>query len=63
MMLGRIVDLNAVIALSAGKLSFELKLPMADSIISATARAYDAVLWSQDGDFKDIPRAQYVEKK
>jgi len=41
---GKIVDLDREVALIAAKLSFELKLPMADSIILATARANDAIL-------------------
>jgi predicted nucleic acid-binding protein len=36
---------------------------MADSIILATARAYNATLWTQDEDFKDIEGVKYIEKK
>jgi predicted nucleic acid-binding protein len=39
------------------------KLPMADSIILATARANDAILWTQDEHFKGLPHVKYVEKK
>ena len=49
---GAVVDLNASLALSAAKISREEQLPMADSIILATARACGATLWTQDGDFK-----------
>lgn len=59
---GQIVDLDTTIALSAAKLSLELKLPMADSLILATARAYDATLWSQDTDFEHIPGVKYIRK-
>lgn len=59
---GRIVELDTSLALSAAKFSLELNLPMADSIILAAARAYDAVVWTQDADFKDIPKVQYIEK-
>lgn len=45
---GRVIDLTASISLSAASISAELKIPMADSLILATAYAYDAVLWSQD---------------
>ncbi|NLG84431.1 MAG: type II toxin-antitoxin system VapC family toxin [Firmicutes bacterium] len=47
---GRIVELDLPLALNAAKLSSELKLPMADSIMLATARAYGALLWTQDAD-------------
>mgnify|MGYP001567256979 CR=1 FL=1 len=59
---GRVVALDASLALSAAKISSEMKLPMADSIILATARAYDAKLWTQDADL-NLEGVQYVEKK
>jgi predicted nucleic acid-binding protein len=39
---GRVANLDAELALDAAKTSFETKLPMADSVILATARAYKA---------------------
>ena len=60
---GRVVDLNATLALEAASLSHELRLPMADSIILATARAHKAVLWTQDEDFKGISGVRYVAKE
>jgi len=63
MMQGVLVDLDAFIALSAAKISIELKLPMADSIMLATARAFGATLWTQDDDFEKIEGVQYIPKK
>jgi toxin FitB len=60
---GRVIDLNQTLALSAAKLSVDLRLPMADSIILATARAHQAILWTQDADFKDIDGVQYIERE
>ena len=60
---GKIVDLTQELALVAGVLSLEHKLPMADSMILATARAHDATLWTQDEDFKDLEGVRYIEKK
>lgn len=60
---GKVIDLDREIALMAADLSLELKLPMADSIILATARAHDAILWTQDEHFKDIEGVKYKEKK
>src|SRR3989338_2875570 len=54
MMQGRIIDLDSALAMTAAKLGYELKLPLADSIILATARQHDAALWTQDEDFKSI---------
>ncbi len=60
---GQVVDLDASLALSAAKTSITLGLPMADSIILATARASEATLWTQDGDFEGIDDVQYIERK
>jgi predicted nucleic acid-binding protein len=60
---GGVVDLDREIALIAADLSIELKLPMADSIILATARAHNATLWTQDEHFKDIEGVNYIEKR
>ena len=59
---GNVVNLDNTLALSAAKLSLAMKIPMADSIILATARFHDAVLWTQDGDFEGVAGVQYVEK-
>ncbi|MEX0828115.1 MAG: type II toxin-antitoxin system VapC family toxin [Haliea sp.] len=59
---GRVVEFDADIALRAAKLSIEHKLPMADAIILATASAYDAVVWTQDADFRKIEGVQYIPK-
>jgi predicted nucleic acid-binding protein len=63
MSLGREVDLNREIAVSAAQISLELKLAMADSIILATAQAFGATLWTQDEHFRDIPGVNFIAKK
>ena len=60
---GRVIDLDDSLALAAAELSYELKLPLADSIILATARAHNATLWTQDAHFKDLEGVQYIEKQ
>ncbi len=60
---GGVVDLDARIALSAARISLEYKLPMADSVVLATARAHGATLWTQDADLKDLPGVQYRKKR
>jgi predicted nucleic acid-binding protein len=59
---GMIVDLNSTLAMNAARLSLELKLPMADAIILATARAYNAILWTQDEHFSGIEGVKYAAK-
>lgn len=59
---GRVVDLISSTALMAAKLSLDLRIPMADSIILATAQAHGAVLWTQDDDFEGLPGVRYFPK-
>ena len=60
---GKVIDLCPSIAMSASKLSLSHNLPMADSIILATARKYEATLWTLDSDFKNIKGVEYYSKK
>ena len=60
---GSVVDLTASIAMNASKLSLRHNLPMADSIILATAKAYDCIIWTQDSDFQNLKRVKFFPKK
>jgi len=60
---GTVVDLNVSLTISASKLSLEHNLPMADSIILATALEFNAILWTQDADFKNMSNVKYFPKK
>ena len=60
---GQVVEVDSALALSAARISFDLKLPLADSVVLATARARDAVLWTPDADFKEMDTVRYVPKK
>ena len=59
---GRVVDMDGTLALAAAKLSVQEKLPMADSIILATAREHRAILWTQDSDFEGHEDVRYRPK-
>jgi toxin FitB len=60
---GMVVDLDAPLSMAAARLSIEHRLPMADSVILATAQSCAAVLWTQDADFKGIPGVEYRKQK
>jgi toxin FitB len=60
---GVVVHLDERIALNAARVSADLKIPMADSIVLATARTHGAIVWTQDEDFKDLPNVQYRRRK
>lgn len=56
---GRLADLTAPLAMEAARLSHRQRLPMADSIMLATARACGATLWTQEADFDGIAGVRY----
>lgn len=58
----RVVDLDSSIALGAARLGAELGLPLADSVILATARAHKALIWTQDADFRKIDGVRFPRK-
>ena len=60
---GKVIDLTAKLAIDASKLSLQHGLPMADSIILATAQVFNATIWTQDTDFKNISGVNYFPKK
>lgn len=59
---GRVIELDATLAIEAARLSAIEQLPMADSIILATARMHHAVLWTQDADLARFPNVQFIKK-
>jgi predicted nucleic acid-binding protein len=60
---GTVVDLTAALAIAASKLNLEHNLPMADSIILATAKEVNATIWTQDSGFKNMDDVKYFPKK
>ncbi|MBX3287890.1 MAG: type II toxin-antitoxin system VapC family toxin [Acidobacteria bacterium] len=58
MLSGRVVELDLSLSLEAAK----LRLPLADSIIYATAQRFDATLWTQDEHFENLPNVRYFAK-
>lgn len=60
---GRIVPLDSGLALSAAKLGIDHKLPLADSIIFATAQQFSATVWTMDADFEGLPGVRYFARR
>ena len=60
---GKLIELTASLAIAAARISQDEKLPMADSIILATARARNAIIWTQDSDFQEMDRVKYRAAK
>ncbi len=62
MELGEVVHLDSGLAVDAACYGMEYKLPLADSIIYATAQKYGAILWTQDADFKGLKDVKFYPK-
>jgi predicted nucleic acid-binding protein len=60
---GRVIDLDAPLALAAAKLGLAHKLPLADSVVYATAQLVGALVWTQDDDFEGLADVQYFRKR
>ena len=56
---GQLIDLDFALALEAAR----HPLPLADSIIYATAMLHEATLWTQDEHFKDLPNVRYFPRQ
>lgn len=59
---GSVVELTARLAIAASRISMQYRLPMADSIILATARDCNATIWTQDIHFENIQGVNYFQK-
>ena len=55
---GRVVEIDLAIVRHA----VALHLPLADSLIYATAQTHDAILWTQDAHFEGLPGVKYFPK-
>lgn len=59
---GQVAALDESLALEAARLGLEHRLPLADSVILATARAHKAIIWTQDKDFEGMEGVRYIKR-
>lgn len=59
---GKVVLLDSSLAINAAVYGLKHKLPLAGSIIYATAKKFSAMIWTQDADFKALPDVTYFQK-
>ena len=59
---GHVVVLDAGLAVLAATLGVRHKLPLADSIIYATAQQGNALVWTQDADLEGLTGVKYFAK-
>lgn len=57
-----VVELDAALALRAAMLGRQYRLPLADSVVYATAQAAGATVWTQDADFEGLPGVKFWRK-
>ena len=60
---GQVQDLDGPLALSAGRIGLAHTLPLADSVVLATARRHGAILWTQDADVKGLEGVRYTQRR
>lgn len=60
---GAVVELDAALALRAAALGVRHKLPLADSVVYATAQHAKAMVWTQDSDFEGLAGVRFWRKK
>ena len=58
----RVIPLDDSLALTAADVSLALGLAMADAIVLATARAFDAELITSAADFAGVPGVTYLRR-
>ena len=60
---GHLVGLDVATAVFAATLGLQARLPLADSVVMATARAHNAVVWTQDADFEGLEDVRFRKKR
>ena len=60
---GAVIDLDDRLALEAAEISIDTRLPLADSVMLATARSRGAELWTQDSDFEGLEDVRFFKKR
>jgi len=60
---GKVISFDSSLAIDAARYGIEHKLPLADSIIYATGQKFNALIWTQDIDFKSLKGVKFFPKK
>lgn len=57
----KVIEVTEAISIFAARISIDYKLPMADSLIYATAKIHNAIVWTQDQDFENLENVKYFK--
>ena len=58
----KVIDVTSEISIEAARLSAKIKIPMADSLIYISAIKNNAIVWTQDYDFKNLDDVKFIKK-
>ena len=59
---GKVISLDGALAIDAAVYGIKHQLPLADSIVFATAKKFSAELWTQDVDFEGLGGVRYFAR-
>ncbi len=59
---GRVVELTTARAIAASDIAQKHRLAMANAVMYSIAREFNAIFWTQDVDYKDLPGVNYHAK-
>jgi predicted nucleic acid-binding protein len=62
MMQGIVINLDGDLGIYSAMIGKDYHLPLADSIIYATALKYECTLWTTDRHFEKLPNVHYLSK-
>lgn len=59
---GTVVELTMARVIAASDIAQKHRLAMADAVMYSIAREFNAIFWTQDVDYKDLPGVSYHAK-
>lgn len=62
MRMGRVLELTDKRAIAAAEVAQRYRLAMADAVMYSMALEFDATFWTQDVDYQDLPKVEYLPK-
>lgn len=58
----KVINVTSQVSIEAARFNIKYKMPMADSIIYVTGLLNNAIIWTQDYDFINLPNVNFIKK-
>lgn len=58
----KVLNVTSQVSIEAARFNIKYKIPMADSIIYVTGLLNNAIVWTQDYDFINLPNVNFIKK-